>query len=218
MSLQTPLQTTSNHFLQPPASRISLGAGGRGASRIKICRPLPTEGWRGVLNFKASSWPKSSFPRAHRSAAGSHRSAAGSPGFTEFSFFVAFNFDFEFLLFFTPLPNLPKPPKIAQKTSKNLPKTPPKPLPNRISSCNARNLKKIRPSHTKPSFLTFPGLRKSLQNRYQNAFRIDSLLDALLESPKLRIWMLKRRQDGPLIFHYFYLNPLKIVTIPVFGP
>ena len=140
------------------------------------------------------------------------------PPRAEFSFFFAFNFGFEFLLFFKPLPNLPKPPKIAQKASKNLPKTPPKLLPNRISSCNARNLKKIRPSHTKPSFLTFPGLRKSFQNRYQNAFIIDSLLDALLEPPKLRIWMLKRRQDGPLKFHDFYKNPLKILTIPVFRP
>ena len=130
-------------------------------------------------------------------------------GFAEFSLFVAFNFGFEFLLFFTPLPNLPKPPKIAQKTSKNLPKTPPKLLLNRISSCNARNLKKIRPSHTKPLFLMFPGLRKSLQNRDQNAFIIDSLLDALLEPPKIRIWMPKRRQDRPPKFHYFPKNPSK---------
>ena len=111
-----------------------------------------------------------------------------------------------------------KPPKIAQKTSKNLPKTPPKPLPNRISSCNARNLKKIRPSRTKPSFSTFPDLRKSFQNRYQNAFIIDSLLDALLEPPKIRIWMPKRRQDGPLSFHYFEKFRQKNLILPVFGP
>ena len=134
------------------------------------------------------------------------------------SLFVAFSFGFNFVFFFKPLLNLPKPPKIVQKASKTLPKTLAKLLQNCISSCNARNPKKIRPSHTKPSFLTFPSLRKSFQNRCPNAFIIGSILDALLEPPKIRIWMPKRRQDGPPKFHYFSQNPSKIVTIPIFGP
>ena len=126
-----------------------------------------------------------------------------------FSLFVAFSFGFNFVFFFKPLPNLPKPPKIVQKASKTLPKTLPKPHQNRILSCNARNPKKIRPSYTKPSFLTFSCLRKSSQNRCQNPFIIGSILTALLETPKILIWMLKRRQDGPQKFHYFPKKSVK---------
>ena len=126
------------------------------------------------------------------------------------SAFFAFSFGFNFVFFFKPLRNLPKPPKIVKKASKNLPKTLPKLLQNRISSCNARNPEKKRPSHTKPSFLTFPSLRKSFQNRCPHAFIIGSVLDALLEPPKFRIWMPKRRQDGPQKSHYFSKNLQKL--------
>ena len=83
------------------------------------------------------------------------------PHQVNFPSFFTFNFGFDFLFFFKPLANLPKPPKIVQKAPKTLPKTLPKLHQNRIFSCNARNPKQIQPSYTKPSFLTFPSLRKS---------------------------------------------------------
>ena len=137
-----------------------------------------------------------------------------SPIFLPFSLLTSASI---FLFFFKHLANLPKPPKIVQKAPKTLPKTLPQLHQNRILSCNARNPRKIRPSYTKPSFLTFSCLRKSSQNRCQNPFIIGSILTALLETPKILIWMLKRRQDGPQKFHYFSKNPLKIATFPVFG-
>ena len=97
----------------------------QGRSLENIRRPLPTEGWRGVLDFGVRflglNLPS---PRPTAMPPTPPHQRPSPAGFAEFSFFVAFNFGFEFLLFFTPLPNLPKPPKIAQKTSKNLPKTP----------------------------------------------------------------------------------------------
>ena len=168
----------------------------------------------GIAAFRSSSvrfWPKSSLP-------GPTAMPPTPQHQLKFSLFFAFSFGFNFVFFFKPLPNLPKPPKIVQKASKTNPKTLPKLLQNRISSCNARNPKKIRPSHTKPSFFTFPSLRKSFQNRCPNAFIIGSILDALLEPPKIRIWMPKRRQDAPPKFHNFSKNPSKILTIPIFGP
>ena len=109
-----------------------------------------------------------------------------------------------------------------QKSSKKLPKPSPRPSQNYFKTAShlatPEILKKIRPSHTKPSFLTFPSLRKSFQNRCPNAFIIGSILDALLEPPKIRIWMPKRRQDGPLSFHYFEKFRQKNLILPVFGP
>lgn len=43
-------------------------------------------------------------------------------------------------------------------------------------------------------------------------------MDALLEPPKIRIWMPKRRQDAPPKLNYFSKNLSKILTIPIFGP
>ena len=98
--------------------KTEMGAGGRGEA-LRIRRPLPTEGWRGVLNCLIYFWPTFSSPRAHR-----HAANPAAP--VEFSFFFAFNFGFDFLFFFKPLANLPKPLKIVQKAPKNLPQDPPK--------------------------------------------------------------------------------------------
>ena len=67
----------------------------------------------------------------------------------------------------------------AQNPPKTLPKTLPKRLQNSILSSNARNPQKMQPSHTKTSFLMFPGLQKSSQNRGQNASKIASYLPTL---------------------------------------
>ena len=84
----------------------------------------------------------------------------------------------------------------AQNPPKTLPKTLPKRLQNSILSSNARNPQKMQPSHTKTSFLTFPGLQKSSQNRCQNAFKISFVFDTRLEPQKIWFLMLKRRQNG----------------------
>ena len=54
------------------------------------------------------------------------------------------------------------------------------------------------------SFLTFQDLRKSSQNRCQNALKISFILDTLLEPQKIRFLMLKRRQDGRPKFLFFF--------------
>ena len=72
--------------------------------------------------------------------------------------------------------------------------------------------------HTKTSFLTFPDPRKSSQNRCQNALKISLILDTLLEPQKIRFLMLKRRQDGPHKFPFFFKNRPKILALTVFGP
>ena len=77
------------------------------------------------------------------------------------------------------------PPKIVQKAPKTVPKTLPKRVQNSILSYNARNHQKMHPSYTKTSFLTFPGLQKSSQNRCQYAFKIGFVLDTLLEPQKI---------------------------------
>ena len=61
----------------------------------------------------------------------------------------------------------------------------------------------MQPFHTKTSFLTFTGPRKSSQNRCENAFKISFMLDTLLEPPKIRFSMLKSSQDGPQKFPKF---------------
>ena len=75
----------------------------------------------------------------------------------------------------------------------------------------------MQPSYTKTSFLTFTGLQKSSQNRCQNAFKIGFILDTLLEPPKIRFLMLKRRQDGSPKFRIFFKIRLKILAMTVFG-
>ena len=90
-----------------------------------------------------------------------------------------------------------------QNPPKTLPKTLPKRLQNSILSSNARNHQKMQPSYTKTSFLTFPGLQKSSQNRCQNAFKIGFVLDTLLEHQKIRFFMFKRHQDGSPKFPIF---------------
>ena len=107
----------------------------------------------------------------------------------------------------------------AQNPPKTLAKTLPKRLQNSILSSNARNPQKMRPSYTKTSFLTVPGLQKSSQNRCQNVFKISFVLDTLLESPKIRFLKLKRRQDGRPKFPFiFFKKRPEILPITVFGP
>ena len=76
----------------------------------------------------------------------------------------------------------------TQKPPKTLPKTPPKRLQNSILSSNARNPQKMQPSYMKTSFLTFPGLQKSSQNRCQNAFKISFVFDTLWNFKKYDFW------------------------------
>ena len=102
---------------------------------------------------------------------------------------------------------------MLQKAPQTLPQTLPKRLRNSISSYNARNPKKMQPSHTKPSFFRFPDSRKSSQNPYQNAFKISFILATLLEPQKIRFMMLKPCQDGPHNFQIFS----KIVQKPYFA-
>ena len=99
----------------------------------------------------------------------------------------------------------PKTPKKHPKPSPDHPKMAPK--QHLILQCPKFEEKKTQPSHTKPSFLKFPSPWKLSQNQYPNAFRISFILDTLLESPKVRLLMLKRRQDGSPSF----LNFMKIV-------
>ena len=106
----------------------------------------------------------------------------------------------------------------AQNPPKTLPKTLPKRLQNSILSSNARNPQKMQPSHTKTSFLTFPGLQKSSQNRCQNAFKISFVFDTRLEPQRIWFLMLKRRQDGSPKFPIFCQKRLKILARTVFGP
>ena len=104
-----------------------------------------------------------------------------------------------------------KPWNLSNKTQnppKTLPKTLPKRLQNSILSSNARNAQKMQPSHTKTSFLMFPGLQKSSQNRCQNAFKIGFILDALLEPQKIWFLMLKRCQDGSPNFPFFFFSKI----------
>ena len=53
------------------------------------------------------------------------------------------------------------------------------------------------------SFLTFPALRKSSQNRCQNGFKIRFFLGPLLEAQKIRFSKLKNSQDGAQKFPKF---------------
>ena len=84
-------------------------------------------------------------------------------------------------------------------------------------SCNARNPQKMQPSYTKTSFLTFTGLQKSSKNRCQNALKIGSILDTLLEPQKIRFLMLKSCQDGSPNFRFFFKNRIKNLAMTVFG-
>ena len=74
------------------------------------------------------------------------------------------------------------------KSSQNRPKSSQNPAPDPSKTAPKRRLMlqppKIKNNATLPrfcSFLTFPGPRKSSQNRCQNAFKISFMLDTLLE-------------------------------------
>ena len=76
----------------------------------------------------------------------------------------------------------------APKSSQNRPKNSQNPAPDPSKTAPKQHLilqtPKIKNNATLPrfcSFLTFPGPRKSSQNRCQNAFKISFILDTLLE-------------------------------------
>ena len=108
-----------------------------------------------------------------------------------------------FQCFFQTLKNRHTTPRKLPKSCPNPLQNPPKTVPKQRSSCKPRKSKKMQPFHTKTSFLTFTGLRKSSQNRCKNAFKISFMLDTLLEPPKIRFSMLKSSQDGPQKFPKF---------------
>ena len=91
--------------------------------------------------------------------------------------FSAFNLGFKIGLLF----EAPKSSQNRPKSSENPPPDPPKTAPERRLILQTP---KIKNNATLPrfcSFLTFPGPRKSSQNRCQNAFKISFMLDTLLE-------------------------------------
>ena len=67
--LQATMNLQKHQFWTAPSLLNHLWSWRQSASRFKIRRPLPTEGWRGVLNFERCFWPTFSSPRPHRHAA-----------------------------------------------------------------------------------------------------------------------------------------------------
>ena len=94
----------------------------------------------------------------------------------------------------------------AQKAPKKPSKPSPKPSQNRSKTALILQTPEIKNNATLPrfcSFLTFPGLAKSSQNRCQNGFKICVFLETLLEAQKTRFCKLKSSQDGPQNFPKF---------------
>ena len=96
------------------------------------------------------------------------------------------------------------------KSSQNRPKSSQNPAPDPSKTAPKRRLMlqppKIKNNATLPrfcSFLTFPGLAKSSQNRCQNGFKICVFLETLLEAQKTRFCKLKSSQNGPQNFQNF---------------
>ena len=110
----------------------------------------------------------------------------GGPGpFEDFPRFPLNHNGLDFSMFFglpqTSTHDAQNVPKMLSKSSQN-------PIPNPSKRTTNRHLilqtPKIKNNATLPrfcSFLTFPGPRKSSQNRCQNAFKISFILDTLLE-------------------------------------
>ena len=100
--------------------------------------------------------------------------------------------------------------KIHPKSSKTFPKpfqNPPQDPPKTASKYHfILQTPKLKNNTTLPrfcSFLTFPGLPKSIRNRRQNAFKNGFILETLLEPQKIRFSKLKSSQEGPNKFPKF---------------
>ena len=92
---------------------------------------------------------------------------------------------------------IPKSSQNRPKSSQNPPQDPPKTAPKRRLMLETPKLKNNATLPRFCSFLTFQDLRKSSQNRCQNAFKIGLCWIPSWSLKKYEFLMLKRHQDGP---------------------